>query len=100
MVVFLKFGARYAHNRLFQSVWLMLWSVVSTRGTAQGQQAPMAESKEILPRIGAVQLHIDPAHAYLHLRRHLQELQAHTSRRGPVKSVPAKPSARNRSTSR
>ena len=26
----------------------------SATGAAQGQQAPMAESKEILPRIGAV----------------------------------------------
>ena len=44
----------------------------STAGVAQGQQAPMAESKQFLPGISRVELHIHPAHAHTHLRRHLQ----------------------------
>ena len=42
----------------------------------------MAQPEQGLQRIGAAQLHINPAHTHVYLGRHFQQLEPHAPDRG------------------
>jgi hypothetical protein len=74
--------------------------LASTAGR-QPHQSLVAKPKQFRPRIGTVHLHIHPAHTHAHLRRHFQQLQAHTARGRTGQVRPRQTQrARNRSISK
>ena len=100
-VVFFGVEARLSFADRIQSAQRTFLFVPSARSGHPGPQPPMAQPEQGLQRIGAAQLHIDPAHAHAHLGRHFQKLQAARCRRWRwASSVPASPRVRIRSSSR
>src|SRR5438874_633871 len=63
------------------------WRSRSTGRHSQLHQTSVTEPKQLLKRIGAAQLHIDPTHTHTHLRCELQQLQTHAPNGRPRPSL-------------
>ena len=83
-----RFQASFEHTAPLAACALWFWKMWaagngSTAGRHRLAQSPLTNPEEVLEGIGAAQLHIHPAYAHTHDRRHFQQFQPDAARRRP-----------------